>query len=339
MPSSGSTTQRRPLLPGRSASSSPDDRVAGPRGGQAIADQPLGVLVDLGHEVGRRALGADGHGLAVRRHELLAGLARDVAREREPLVGVRHCFGELDEVVERLRVGERVAARRLVGLLPHQDALDGHLEHLARQRARHLGDLLHLARHVARRAVLAHAPADRGDQVVVELGAVVEHDEQRHPVLLTGLRDVDHERIDHLRHGEHRAVDLARAHADAAAVDRRVRAAGDDGGAALGDADPVAVAPDAGIGVEVGLLQPRAVLVAPEASPAWTASAGSGPARPPPRSPRCRRASNACRSAPSERACSSPRCTGSTGQPPTNAVHTSVPPEVENSQVSRPTCS
>ena len=40
-------------------------------------------------------------------------------------------------------------------------------------------------------------------------------------------------------------VELARAHAHAAAVERRVGAAGDDAAAALGEADPVALAPDA----------------------------------------------------------------------------------------------
>ena len=49
--------------------------------------------------------------------------------------------GHLDEVVERRRVGERVAAGRLLGRGAHQDPLDRHLEHLAAERARHLGDL------------------------------------------------------------------------------------------------------------------------------------------------------------------------------------------------------
>ena len=64
------------------------------------------------------------------------------------------------------------------------------------------------------------------DEVVVELGAVAQDDEQRHPVLLALARDVDDERVDDLVEREHRAVDLAGAHADPAAVDRRVRAAG-----------------------------------------------------------------------------------------------------------------
>src|SRR5665648_123995 len=46
---------------------------------------------------------------------------------------------QLHEVVERMRVGERLDARRLPGGGAHQDSLDGHLEHLPGERARHLG--------------------------------------------------------------------------------------------------------------------------------------------------------------------------------------------------------
>src|ERR1700712_3047435 len=47
---------------------------------------------------------------------------------------------QLHEEVERLRVPQRVAAGRPVHRLAHQDSLHGHLEYLARQRARHLVD-------------------------------------------------------------------------------------------------------------------------------------------------------------------------------------------------------
>ena len=50
-------------------------------------------------------------------------------------------------------------------------------------------------------------------------------------------------------------------------------------------------------------------------------------------------ASQASTAQPSMRACSSPSYTGSSGQPPTKAVHTSVPPLVENSHTSGSTCS
>src|SRR5437016_5524554 len=49
--------------------------------------------------------------------------------------------------------------------------------------------------------------------------------------------------------------------------------------------------------------------------------------------------SHASTDAPSMRACSSPSYTGSVATPPTNAVHMSVPPEVENSHRSGPRCS
>ena len=77
-------------------------------------------------------------------------------------------------------------------------------------------------------------------------------------------RDVHDERVEHLRTRARGAVDLARAHAHALAVDRRVRAAVDHGAAARRDADPVAVAPDARVHREVALAQPLAVLVAPQ---------------------------------------------------------------------------
>ena len=49
-------------------------------------------------------------------------------------------FGELDEPVERGRVGQRIAAGRLLGGRPGEDPLDGHLKDLAREGARNLGD-------------------------------------------------------------------------------------------------------------------------------------------------------------------------------------------------------
>ena len=56
----------------------------------------------------------------------------------------------------------------------------------------------HLVGHVARRAVLADARAQRLDDVVGQLRALVEHDEQRHPVLAGRSRpDVDDQRVRH----------------------------------------------------------------------------------------------------------------------------------------------
>ena len=108
------------------------------------------------------------------------------------------------------------------------------------------------------------ARADPPHQLVVELGALAQHHEQRHVALAAVERHVDDQRVDDLLDREHGAVDLGRAHAHAAAVDRRVRAAADDGRAALGDLDPVAVAPDARVHVEVGLAVALAVRVVPQ---------------------------------------------------------------------------
>ena len=82
---------------------------------------------------------------------------RDKARATEALGAPPALFRgqgarQLDEVVERRRVGERVAARRLLGRSAHQDPLHRHLEHLAAQGARHLGDLEDLVGDVARGA-------------------------------------------------------------------------------------------------------------------------------------------------------------------------------------------
>jgi hypothetical protein len=60
------------------------------------------------------------------------------------------------------------------------------------------------------------------------------------------------------------AVELARAETDAAAVERRVGAPRDDAAAALGELDPVALAPHPREHVEVRAAVERAVLIAPE---------------------------------------------------------------------------
>ena len=71
------------------------------------------------------------------------------------------------------RIGERVAAGGAAGVAAHQDLLHGHLELLAGQRARHLGHGHDAVRHVAWRAVLAHARAGSvASSSVVQLGAL-----------------------------------------------------------------------------------------------------------------------------------------------------------------------
>ena len=85
----------------------------------------------------------------------------------------------------------------------------------------------------------------RAAQLVVQLGAVGEHDEQhelaRAPLVVL---EVDDEAVRDLGQLLDDAVELARAEADAAAVEGGVRAARDDAAAALREPDPVALAPD-----------------------------------------------------------------------------------------------
>ena len=76
---------------------------------------------------------------------------------------------------------------------------------------------------------------------------------------LAQIFEVHHEAIEHLRDILDNPVDFARSHADAVAIDGRIRAAVDDGAAACGDLDPVPVTPEAGINVEIAF----AVTVAP----------------------------------------------------------------------------
>ena len=130
--------------------------------------------------------------------------------------------------------------------------------------ARDLGDLADLVGDVARRAVGAHALLDLGHEVVVGDAAFAEDDEERQPAGRALARHVDGERVDDVVHRQHRAVDLARAHPDPVAVDRRVGAAVDDRRPAVGELDPVAVAPDARERAEVALAVAGAVVVAPQ---------------------------------------------------------------------------
>src|SRR3954447_13105714 len=86
--------------------------------------------------------------------------------------------GERGEVVERLRVRKRFAARRVRGINAHEDALDRHLEDLARERPRDRRDLPYLVRNVAGRAVFSDPPFDALEETVVELGALTQDDEE-----------------------------------------------------------------------------------------------------------------------------------------------------------------
>ena len=122
---------------------------------------------------------------------------------------------------------------------------------------------------MARRQRLAHLGLDARGQGLVEREPFAQHHEQRHPALAAQVFEVDDQAVQHLGQGLDGAVQLGCAHAHAVAVDRGVAAAVDDraGGADLGpgdQADPVAMAPDAGVHVEVAVLQAAAVGIAPQ---------------------------------------------------------------------------
>jgi hypothetical protein len=117
---------------------------------------------------------------------------------------------------------------------------------------------------MAGRAVGADPLRDPGGQVVVELGTLAQDHEEGHPAFGAGSRHVHNEGVGDLVKCQDGAVDLAGAHTDAAAVDRRVRAAVDHGSSPGGDLDPVSVAPDTGIHVEVGGAVALAFRVVPE---------------------------------------------------------------------------
>ena len=121
-------------------------------------------------------------------------------------------------------------------------------------------------------------------------------------------------------------VELARAHPDAAPVERRVRPAVDHAGTAVCDFDPVAMAPYARKHVEVALPVPDAVGVVPEvqrSSDGIGRVSTSSPTSPTTALPDSSYASTlAARHA----HCSSPALTGRSGHGPMKPVHRSVPP-------------
>src|SRR3712207_4128219 len=107
------------------------------------------------------------------------------APQLEPLCPLR-------ESVQRLGVAKRVLARGLLGRGSGEDLLDRHLELLAVEGRRYLGDLEDLVWHVARRGVLADALLDPALQVFVELCAFFQHHEERHkgaPALTGDVHD------------------------------------------------------------------------------------------------------------------------------------------------------
>ncbi len=125
----------------------------------------------------------------------------------------------------------------------------------------------------------------------------------------------------------------------AVAIERRVAAAVDDAAAAGRDAHPVAVAPDAGVHVEVAVVVAAAVGVAPEVERHRRHRLHAAPARPPRRSAACRASSHTCTSRAEAAALHLAGHVGSSGVPPRKALATSVPPEITAQTRRGRTCS
>ena len=113
-------------------------------------------------------------------------------------------------------------------------------------------------------ACAAISAVDLPPELVVEGGAGGQHDEQGQPVAAVAELGPDHQRLGQLRELVDHGVDVGAAEPDAVAVEGGVGPAGHDHAAALGHLHPVSVPPDAGEGVEVGVVVARAVGVVPE---------------------------------------------------------------------------
>ena len=156
------------------------------------------------------------------------------------------------------------------GACAEEDALDRHLELLARVRPGDARDAEDLVGNVAR--------GERGSQLVEirsvsasSSGAVLDDDEEEEPAGPTGrVFEVHDQAVADAGYGFDHGIELTGAHANTATIQRGVGTAGDDARPALGDGDPVAVAPHARKAGEVRGAVPAAVVVAPEARAAWT---------------------------------------------------------------------
>ena len=140
---------------------------------------------------------------------------------------------------------------------------DREFRDLAGAGAGDIGDLDHLGRHVARRALATDACPDPVGERVVQRDAFAQTDEENDAlVALPVLADANG--LQHLVALLDLAVDLSGADAHAAGVQHRVRAAVDDQPVVCSARHPVAVAPDAGEAVEIGAVVLGAVGGVPE---------------------------------------------------------------------------
>jgi hypothetical protein len=118
---------------------------------------------------------------------------------------------------------------------------------------------------VAGRERAAQLGRDPSTQRVVEFRALAQDDEQQQLARAGRIVEVHDQAVGDLGKRLDDRVELARAEADTAAIERCVRTAGDHTRTVLVDRDPVAVAPHTGVLLEVGGAVPAAVVVGPEA--------------------------------------------------------------------------
>src|ERR1700733_14020763 len=195
------------------------------------------------------------------RRRIVAPLSRLV---RQFLPG-RALARDRDERVEGGRIGERGATRHPLGRLAAEDLLHGGLELLSGQRARDGWDRLDRVGHVARGELRAQRFGDLHAQRGIERRAGRRHDEQEELAgTAAGVLEVNAERVDDLRDVLDDGIELARAEANAAAVERGIGASGEDAAAPLGEHDPVSLAPHARVHVEVRGAVAIAARIVPE---------------------------------------------------------------------------
>src|SRR5690606_4935203 len=126
-----------------------------------------------------------------------------------------------------------------------------------------VGDFNDVFGHMPRASTFADSGFQGFDQVIGD-GLAVGGDHEQDDFDVTVDLAANHEAVFDLADGFHLAVDFGGADSYAAGVEGGVGAAVDDGAAVFGELDEVAVGPDPGEGVEVGVLVALAVRVIPE---------------------------------------------------------------------------
>src|SRR5262249_53894022 len=145
-----------------------------------------------------------------------------------------------------------------------EDPLHRHLEFLVRQCPRYGPDLINLVGYVPRRKGGAQFARNARPQIVIQAYAISQYDKQQQLAgSALGVLEVHHDRVDDVVQTLDHGVELAGPESHTTPVEGGVGAPGDHAGAPVADGDPVTVAPDAGVHVEVRVPVAGAVGVAP----------------------------------------------------------------------------